>query len=102
MECLSRVVHRIHSPERQTEQICFFSFRIFGTEYPIPFALMPPPALLSRQSRAWKRHPLEMQPGSGVFFGCGESTYRLGVDTLTRHSSPLGIRLSPLPLTCFI
>src|SRR6267143_7089336 len=80
----------------------FFVSNFWQPEYPIPFALRPPPALLSRQSRAWKRHPLEMQTGSGVFFGCGESTYRLGVDTLTRHSSPLGIRLSPLPLTSFI
>src|SRR6267378_3238777 len=37
MERLSRVVHRIHSPERQTEQICFFSFRIFGTRIHAPF-----------------------------------------------------------------
>src|SRR5258708_12767665 len=37
MERLSRVVHRIHSPGRQTEEICFFSFRIFGTRIPAPF-----------------------------------------------------------------
>src|SRR6266478_2301067 len=102
MECFSRVAHRIHSPEMQTEQICFFSFRIFGTRIPAPFRPYATTSAALASVTRMEETPTRNASGSGVFFGCRESTYRLGVGTLTRPISPFGHPVVPAAVNLFI